>query len=183
MKRNIRDIPFVAALVLMLGIPVAYAGAIKVWSSYETLTASDLNANFAHIHNTMVGGHGARLVNADVSPSAAIASSKLASGAGIPRSWVTFGTTCTSGTCTLDDSFGVTSVTWTATGQYAVLLSRAGPDNYHADIVTARAVGQYCIAYPSAANAATVWCYSGGIDGGNSELANGAFSLTVLDND
>lgn len=183
MKRNIRDIPFVAALVLMLGIPVAYAGAIKVWSSYETLTASDLNANFAHIHNTMVGGHGARLVNADVSPSAAIASSKLAAGAGIPRAWATMGTVCTSGACTLEDSFGVTQVTHTATGKYQVALSRNGPDNYHAMFATPRSTAQYCLAYPVGANYGEVWCYDGRWDGGAPTLIDGAFSVMDLDND
>ena len=72
---------------LVLGA-VVYGGTIKTWSSAEALTAAAINANFQHIHNLMVGGHGARLVNSDVSASAAIASSKLASYRMIPRTWV-----------------------------------------------------------------------------------------------
>lgn len=83
-------------------------GAIKTWSQGDTLTASDLNANFQHIHGSMVGGHGARLINADVAASAAIASSKLAAYRLIPRAFGRIVTGCTA-TCTIGEVVNVTS--------------------------------------------------------------------------
>lgn len=84
------------------------AGAIKIWQSGENINVADLNSNFAHIHNLMVGGHGGRLVDADVSASANIASSKLAGGKGIPRAWAT--AQCDGGACGILEGYNVTSV-------------------------------------------------------------------------
>ena len=55
------------ALIAALMGSVALASTIHVWTSGDKVTAGDLNANFSHIHATMVGGHGQRLVNARVS--------------------------------------------------------------------------------------------------------------------
>jgi hypothetical protein len=111
-------------IILSLLATAGTAGAIKVWSTGETLTASQLNANFSHIHSLMVGGHGARLVNADVSTSAAIASTKLANGSGIPKYWVSLaysGAGCGTAVsaCTVTGATGVT-VTGTGVGLYQV---------------------------------------------------------------
>lgn len=122
-------------LVSSLGLSAtAIAGAIHVWSSGEIIQATDLNAALLHIHSLMVGGHGPRLVNADVSASAAIATSKLADGASIPKAFAvvtggsSIGTTCTSGTCTLWNSHNVTSVTHVSTGVYQVVLAYTATD-------------------------------------------------------
>src|SRR5687767_8565450 len=45
-------------------------GAIKSWSTGETIGNAEMNANFTHIHTNMVGGHGGRLTDIDVSASA-----------------------------------------------------------------------------------------------------------------
>lgn len=101
---------------------VVQTGAIKTWSSGETLTSSDLNANFAHIHSTMVGGHGGRLVNADVNASAAISSSKLANGLGIAKSFVFIADACGATPCTMINAFNVTGVTRTSAGVYVATM-------------------------------------------------------------
>ncbi len=119
MKKNIAG--FILAAVLIAGL--ANAAAIKVWVSGELLRYTDLNANFAHIHNLMVGGHGARLVNADVSTTAAIAHSKLAVPALVPKAFAAVFSTCAAGTCTIDSSSRVTSITWAAAGQYLITLA------------------------------------------------------------
>ncbi len=77
-------------IILMLGLPaLALAGVIKVWASGDRLTSADLNANFAYIINHMVGGQGAKLVDADVSSTAAIAHSKLQYPKLLPKLWAT----------------------------------------------------------------------------------------------
>lgn len=98
-------------------------GSIKSWSNSDRVTAADLNANFLHIHAQMVGGHGARLVDSDVSASAAIAASKLAPYRLIPRAWAHVDTSCTSTPCTITTSINVTSISRTAAGNYTVTLS------------------------------------------------------------
>lgn len=132
MLRNHR----LSVVILSLLASVAVAGAIKVWSSGETLTSAQLNANFSHIHSLMVGGHGARLVNADVAANAAIALSKIAiTPALLPKAYANVepasGTTCNTGSYPLACAFsgsGVSGVSNTALGTYAVTLS-ANPTN------------------------------------------------------
>lgn len=112
-----------AVMTFLLVSACALGGAIKVWNTGDVLTPSDLNANFSHIHNLMVGGHGPRLVDADVSNTAAISTTKLAAGALIPRAWGNVTTVCSAGTCTSASTSGVTSITFVATGRYLVTLS------------------------------------------------------------
>lgn len=107
------------------------SGAIKTWIPGETVSGSDLNSALAHIHGKMVGGHGARLVNADVSASAAISFSKLEDNFLIPVAWGRFD--CNSGTCSIISSSGVTSISRAGAGSYAVTLTVTRPDtNYMA---------------------------------------------------
>jgi hypothetical protein len=122
-------IPFiVAVLVVAFG---TLAGPIKVWSVGDVFTTTDLNANFDHIHQTMVGGHGARLVNSDVSAVANIALTKLNNTGGIARSGVQVGTAattpCTTGTCTQLMAFGqsvtVTHIGAAGSGTYTVVYA------------------------------------------------------------
>ncbi len=130
-----KHLPVILALTIFATL--ATAGAIKSWASGETLHSADLNANFNHIHNLMVGGHGARLVDADVSSSANIAQSKIAglttalnnlNDAGVPqvntlvRAWGVFTTLCGAPTCgeVLSGQNGITSVSNTATGVWTV---------------------------------------------------------------
>lgn len=119
----------VAAVVFILAA-YALAGPIKVWSNGERLTAADLNSNFADIHNSMVGGHGPRLVDADVSGSANISYSKIQNGANIPRAWA-FARDCDGGACTVvGPSSGdrISSIGNSASGEYPVTLNYTPAD-------------------------------------------------------
>lgn len=175
-------------VMAVLAAAVASAGTIKVWTAGEYITATDLNANFAHIHNTMVGGHGPRLVNADVSGSAAIAHSKLATPALLPKAWVTVLTACSSGTCTMVDNSGIAGVTYsgvtdggTAIGQYTVTFTTPRSAATYAVLTSAfnSADPRYCLT--SAQNTGTfiINCYNG--DGG--APANTGFTALVLDSE
>lgn len=112
----------------MLGAALFYigsasAGAIKTWASGETLTSSDLNAAFQHIHSLMVGGHGGRLVDADVSSSANIANTKLASGKQFSKAFVAIPTSCTANPCTMFSPKNFSAVNWSAMGTYTATVS------------------------------------------------------------
>jgi hypothetical protein len=67
---------------IIYGVAYGHTGspALTVFSNGQTLTASALNANFAHIHNTLSGG----ISNANIAPNAAIAQSKLAKNPLVP---------------------------------------------------------------------------------------------------
>lgn len=109
---------------------VSDAGPIKVWSSGEILTAGDINANFSHIHNLMAGGHGARLVNADVSATAGIALSKLATPTLIPKAAAGISTDCNViGACTTDYNVGFSAIAaLSTTGSYRYTFSSVRPN-------------------------------------------------------
>ena len=144
MKRNILT---VAVISLVLGA-YAYAGSINTFATGETISASALNANFNHIHNTMVGGHGARLVNSDVSTSAAISHSKLATPALLPKAWA-YVSACTTGTCTLAASSGITSITAGGTdGTYTVVLPARSDTNYGFLVFPIGVVDMVCFGEP-----------------------------------
>lgn len=124
---------------LLIGALV-YAGTIKTWSNGEVLTASQLNANFQHIHNLMVGGHGARLVDADVSAAAAISTSKLAAYRLMPRTWVTMSfanAACgtAAGACTETSPTG-TTIVGNAVGLYTVTLGYTAADTTYGVVIT-----------------------------------------------
>lgn len=119
-----------AVLAAMFAGYAAVAGPIKVWSSGEILTAGDINANFSHIHNLMVGGHGARLVNADVSTTAGIALSKLATPTLIPKAAAGISTDCNAiGACTTDYNVGFSAIAaLSTTGSYKYTFSTVRPN-------------------------------------------------------
>lgn len=102
----------------------AIAGPVKVWSTGSSVSAADLNANFAHLHDNVGHGHGGRIVDADVASGAAISSAKLAGGAFIPRGVGSFGTAtvvCSSNPCASYTASGVSgAVGRTAPGIYVV---------------------------------------------------------------
>jgi hypothetical protein len=99
----------IIAGILVAGF--AAAGTIHVWGTGEYITASDLNAVLAHIHNNMVGGHGARLVNSDISSAAAITHTKLATPALLPKLWAQVLVPPDGGTPAFGDIQGFTTVT------------------------------------------------------------------------
>lgn len=154
--------PFLVVLAL-LAVPVI-AGTIHTWQNGEALTAADLNAVFQHIHNTMVGGHGARLVNADVNASAAISQSKLADYRNFPRAWATVlpsnAVACgvPLSACTFAGNH-VTSITGSGNGRFTVLLDYTPTDPTYAVMLSS--IGQYQ--------------YDGG-----TAITNGACQLTAI---
>lgn len=128
-------------LAFALVSTAAVAGAITVWNNNQTVTAAQLNGNFSHIHNTMVGGHGARLVDADVSSTAAIQHSKLLTPALVPKAWALVASGCDgamTNACTILASSGITSVVGTggAAGRYNVTLTTNPPTTSFAAIVS-----------------------------------------------
>lgn len=131
---------------LLIGGGYATAGSIKSWSN-EVITASDLNTNFSHIHDVMVGGHGARLVDGDVSASAAIAHSKLAAPQLVPKAWAL----CTDGVAdgnpgVLTEDTGFASCADVAgTGLYSVTFDSARANaNYGVFLTPINATGAVC---------------------------------------
>lgn len=120
------------ALAFLLAASIGFAGSIKTWSSNDVLTSSDLNGNFQHIHNTMVGGHGARLINADVASNAAITYTKVTVSPATPKCWGTFNLDVDGGLSEITDG-GPTSnnyqisATYISTGQAAILCNGAAP--------------------------------------------------------
>lgn len=110
---------------IFLASAIAFAGTIKVWGTNDVLSAADLNANFAHIHNLMVGGHGPRLVNADVASGAAIAYTKISTNPYIPTAWAGVSpNTCNpdGGTCTYS-GLGISSVKHVAVDTFLVTFT------------------------------------------------------------
>lgn len=167
-------------LTITLFATLAFAGAIKQWSSGETLTSADLNANFTHIHANMVGGHGARLVDADVSASAAISHSKMATPALIPKAWMSLETTCGAPPCTETKaaSSGVGVVSHTAAGQYSVTWSPARSDDHYAAVVTPLSgTAGICNLFAYSSVSAGVYCYTAN----TGAATNMAFNIVLLD--
>ncbi len=180
----------IAVAAILLIAVVALAGPIKVWSAGEVITANDLNANFQHIHNVMVGGHGARLMNVDVNASAGIAHSKLATPGLIAKSVFQVGTgttACAAGTCTLNAVSGVTPVvTFNSTGNYTVTIAARTNANY-VPLITP----QYCgatsggcsctIQTGMSTTAFTVICSALTTAGPVIALANTVFGVAIFD--
>lgn len=158
-------------------------GTIKTWSSGETLTASELNANFAHIHNNMVGAHGGRLVDSDVSSIANINSSKLAAYRYIPTNWEVRTLMCAvNGACTVAASQNITSDTRTAQGVYSVVMP-AHTDNAYAVFLTVNACNAgncTCQVNGQTTTTITVNCFR--VDTGSNAAVDATYSLTVMDN-
>jgi hypothetical protein len=165
------------------------AGAIKVWQSGEDVTSTDLNANFAHIHGKMVGGHGARLVDADVNASAAIAYTKLdlAGDRLIPRAWG-YTSGCAVPSCTISSSKNVTSIARTGAGRYTITLNYT-PSNINYLVICTIAEGTISTVHPHVCGADN---YSGAtfqvyIDTNDAIASNSpidlGFSFIVMDDD
>lgn len=122
-----------AVAVAILLAFAAFSNPIKTWVSGDIITASDINANFSHIHNLMVGGHGPRLVDADVSDWAGISFTKLESYYPIARGFGTFA--CTP-TCTIgSNQYGFTSVSGSVTSGGATFTMSPNPEC--SDVITA----------------------------------------------
>ena len=176
-------------LAFMLGsIGAALAGSIKSWSNGEILGSDDLNSNFSHIHGTMVGGHGARLVNADVASNAAIAHTKLATPALLPKAWAYVGSSaCTTGTCAQAASAGAAmTITWTGSGAYTVTWGTARSNANYAVFLSAHtvtaSVPPSCYATGLGTTQFLMTCYDHD-DADPPDATDMSFSILVMDND
>lgn len=133
-------IAFAFGIILMSVI--AYAGAVKTWTTNERLKAADLNSNFSHVHTASER----IIVNADVSAAAAISHSKLATPALIPKAWAGSAAVCTTGTCVLTQSSQVSKIDFVSAGTYDVTLSYvpASADFMVQAVCGSAAAGEYC---------------------------------------
>lgn len=122
-------------LPVFAAVGVASAGAIHTWAPGDVLLSSDLNSTLQHIHNTMVGGGHNQIVNSDISSSAAISHSKLATPALVPKAHGLV-TQCTSTPCTVSEGTGITSVTRSSAGDYQVILSYGPQDAAYSMLLT-----------------------------------------------
>lgn len=123
---------------LFISIPV-FAGSIKVWSTGEVLTSGDLNDNFSHVHTALRGGSHTAILDADISGSAAITHSKLASPTLVPKAWAYVGGPCAiSTTCTQAVSGGaaMTIAGLASAGAYTATWTSARADGFYAPIIT-----------------------------------------------
>jgi hypothetical protein len=170
-----------AVCVLTFAWP-SIAGSINTFSTGETISASAMNANFNHIHNSMVGGHGARLVNADVSNSAAIAHSKLAEPAKIPKVYGGRLTACGSASCNLDLYSGLAQAfSRTATGEYTLTVSPARADASYMPFVVAYSTNAVsCNTYLTGTNATTLKIICANVITNVAE--DSGFTVLILDN-
>lgn len=155
-------------LVALFVTGVVNAGAIKTWVNGDALNANDLNSNFSHIHNLMVGGHGARLVDADVSPNAAIKLSKISGTARIPAgvaivAGAGVGTDCVADPCGTFNSDAVIAANWVGTGDYILTAapgSFSGSGTFTVVVTPMSGTGPICVAGQLAVNQFTVKCYA-----------------------
>lgn len=172
----IRIVVFSALIVSAFAV----AGGIKTWANGDTLSATDLNANFQHIHNSMVGGHGGRLLDADVNASANISYSKIQNGRGIARAW---GEVSATGVCpaapTVSESMNVTSVTCAATGAYTVTLGYTATDAEFAVIVSSMQSTTICHGVSTSTTTVAINC----VDLDTPAATDSTFSFVIYDAD
>lgn len=169
-------------LALCAVATLSLAGPIHTWSVGEVITASDLNAALSHIHNTMVGGHGPRLTNTDVSSGAAIAHSKLATPALVPKVWAFVNCTSVASTCSISAGSGAT-VAYSSTGVSVVTFTARANLNFGA-VVSSQdsSAGVLCAVTTHTTVSATVSCTTSNTDGGVTDRAsNSDYTIIVMD--
>lgn len=140
--------------VLLVLSTLAWGGAVYRFRDGTHLAASHVNYNLKHLHDSMVGEHGPRLVDGDVSADAGIAFSKLAIPALVPVAWGYFGTCITTadGTdCSNQNDQGLNFAEARvgaagADGLYTVWLDSSRTDTNYAVIVTPTG-GSYSTCY------------------------------------
>lgn len=169
-----------AALAVLLFATPALSGSIKTWANGEYITASDLNAALAHLHTNLGHGHGAVVVNADISANAGIAHTKMATPALLPKMWATMGASaCSSSPCTLSDSSVITSITRSGTGVYSATFT-ARADASYAVFVTSNTSAVDCYVGTRSTTAAAVSCFDSAT---GATPTDASFSFLLLDSD
>lgn len=149
-----------AVVAGMIGALVISSGpawaTLKVWTAPERVTIPQLNANFAECANN-------NLTNANISSSAAIAHSKLATPALVAKVWAELGAVCSSSPCAVADSSQVTSVTRSGTGVYVVNFSVTLSSSI-APFPAVYEDDKNCRVTARAASSVTVTCKTNGTD-------------------
>lgn len=179
----------IAGIVLGIGLGLVTISSVNAqtlhtWTTGQVVTATDLNANFTALKNGKVGS-GVQAVNTDISSSAAINHSKLATPALVPRAWATVTANCTgsaavSPACTLGDSSQVASITPNiVTGEFRLTLSYTPTNSSFAVIVTSHTTTSVCMAHQrqTAAPQAIITCF----DYAGAALDANQFSVLVMD--
>lgn len=131
--------------------------ALHTFTTGEVPTAANLNGNFTFLNTTKVGG-GVQATNSDISSSAGMSHSKMATPALLPKAWAAVlagpcdGSSATDAvTCTVADSSQITSIKSSGTaGQYRVTLAYTPANASFGVLVTSSTAGIYCIAIPTA---------------------------------
>ncbi len=168
---------FPIALLAVLFIATAATAALKVWTGHETLKYTDLNANFTQVNTSATE----LVTNAKVSSGAAIAHSKLATPALVPKAWVLVATSCTSlgSTCTITESSGVTSVVHdgSVVGRYTITFSSTLANTNYAIFTNALGAVRSCFVTGRSTTVVTIDCY----DLATPTAADTAFNLMMMD--
>ena len=179
-------------LIAALFAGLSFAGAIKRFAPGQAMSASSVNANFKHLHDTMVGQHGARLVDADVSPDAGITYNKLASHELLTKAWYFCGTgtTTIAGTdCTNTAGSGTNYPVYIslceasptaagADGNYRCYFNTNRPNATYGVIVTATQNDVECEVLSKTVGYFDLFCFvSPGASGSDT-----GFQLFVMDN-
>lgn len=157
----------------------ASAQTLHTWSAGQDINSEDLNANFTAVKNGKVGS-GVKLVNADVSTSAAIAHSKMATPALLPKAWAYVGSAvCGSTPCTIAESSQVTSIARTSAGLYTVTLGYTPANANFQALPGSGTVNVHCITNGLATSAPqiTIRCYTDT----TGAATDAAFSILVMD--
>ncbi len=157
---------------------MAIAGAIHSFSSPETLTAANLNDNFTHIHNALRGGTHTLITNPDVAANAAIAHSKLATPALVPKAFAGISADCTSNPCNMYVNQGMTTAIRGSGGSYTVSFSARTDDSYAAYITARSSVAAYCRNNGQTSSTVKVGCYDA-----TGNVTDSGFQILLMDND
>lgn len=146
----------VTLLVWVLVPVVVLGGSINTFSNGTTLDAARLNYNFNHLHNNMIGaGHDTKLVDADVSATANIAHSKLATPYLIPKAWAFMPLCSTPGPCATSASHNLTVTRGGTAGQYTFSFADTTHSNYGV-VVTGSNI---CVGFGYATTGPEIRCY------------------------
>lgn len=171
----------VLACLVQAGDSFAAACSLKSWSSGETIKAADLNSNFTCINSGAVG-LGTNATNTHIDTSAAIAHSKFATPALVPKAFavVTPGTDCSASPCTLSASSRITSITRSGAGTYSVMLAYTAANSVYGVNVSVHEADMMCYTNTFTTTTFALVCRE---TDGTPAAADSSFTITVMDND
>jgi hypothetical protein len=179
-----------AALAVRFAEPTAALAActLKSWNPGDTVKAGDLNTNFSCLNGTIFHGPPASILTADIA-TGQITRPLLATPAMLPVAWWSTATICSvNGACaiTQGSSSGITSVTRTGTGTYAVVLQTNRPDTTYSvmpfTIATTTAAGGEAACGFSVAPSLSGWTFLCN-DSVGPTSKDVAFGFIVMDDD